>query len=85
MVMNNLHGGDRGTAMITEEPDTSKVSGIGLNRSAEPIAPELLPDAPIVEPETEPEAPIGPPKPVPDLVPFDPDWPEHRPEPRPKA
>ena len=50
-----------------------------------PEAP-TLPDAPTFEPQTEPEpSPIAPPERKPDLSPFDPEWPEGRPEPQPKA
>jgi len=50
-----------------------------------PDAP-TLPEAPVFEPPTEPEpVPIAPPQPTPDLSPFDPEWPEGRPEPQPKA
>jgi hypothetical protein len=55
------------------------------SHSAEPAVPELVPDAPIREPEPEPHTPAAPPEREPDLDPFNPDWPEHRPEPRPKA
>jgi hypothetical protein len=45
-----------------------------------------LPEAPPFEPQTEPDpAPVAPPERKPDLSPFDPDWPEGRPEPQPKA
>src|SRR5262245_18374144 len=54
--------------------------------------PETLPEAPTLaeapefEPRTEPEpAPLAPTQPKPDLSPFDPPWPEGRPEPQPKA
>jgi outer membrane biosynthesis protein TonB len=50
-------------------------------------ASQPMPEAPVEEPETEPSpAPAAPPpEPKPDLDPFNPDWPEQRPEPRPKA
>ncbi len=45
--------------------------------------PETLPDAPPQEPETVPQP--APAEPQPDLDPFEPDWPDGRPEPQPKA
>jgi hypothetical protein len=50
--------------------------------------PETLPtepDSPAIEPETAPEPDPSLPKIEPDLKPFDPPWPEGRPEPQPKA
>ncbi len=47
-----------------------------------------LPDAPTQEPEVEPipvPTPATPPDPQRAPDPFEPDWPEHRPEPQPKA
>jgi hypothetical protein len=55
------------------------------NQSVAPVVPELVPDAPIQEPETVPHAPAAPPEHEPDLDPFNPEWPEQRPEPQPKA
>ncbi|MDX1925658.1 MAG: hypothetical protein SFV81_04030 [Pirellulaceae bacterium] len=46
-------------------------------------------EAPVEEPETIPEAPASPqpnkPAPAPDTDPFNPSWPDDRPEPQPKA
>ena len=50
--------------------------------AASPL-PETLPEAPPREPETEPER--VPAEPRPDLDPFEPDWPDGRPEPKPIA
>lgn len=46
-----------------------------------------VPDAPVKEPETEPVPETAPPPPArePEPAPFDPEWPEDRPEPQPKA
>jgi hypothetical protein len=79
---------DRITAMNAEEQATVLIDIAEKNvrnQSAGPGVPELVPDAPIQEPETEPDAPAAPPEREPDLDPFNPDWPEHRPEPQPKA
>jgi hypothetical protein len=77
------------TAMNTEEQDTTVLVDIAetstQNQSAGPVVPELVPDAPIQEPETVPHTPASPPEHEPDLDPFNPAWPEHRPEPQPKA
>ena len=46
-------------------------------------------EAPVEEPETIPDAPVEPkptaPAPSPDTDPFNPSWPDGRPEPQPKA
>lgn len=48
--------------------------------------PQTLPDAPTQEPDTKPRPEPSPsPARKPDLDPFNPDWPEERPEPQPKA
>lgn len=50
------------------------------------VSGSTVPDAPVVDPETEPIPETSPPPerhPAPS--PFEPDWPEDRPEPQPKA
>jgi hypothetical protein len=46
-------------------------------------------EAPVEEPETIPDTPTAPqprtPAPAPDTDPFNPSWPDARPEPQPKA
>jgi hypothetical protein len=61
-------------------------AGVGPRSLMALARPETLPEAPPQEPETEPSpAPSAPPQRKPDLDPFDPDWPDGRPEPPPKA
>ena len=47
--------------------------------------PTTLPDAPPAKPDTEPDRPPPAPDRKPDLDPFNPEWPDGRPEPQPKA
>ncbi len=47
--------------------------------------PETIPDAPAKEPRTVPQPETPRPATRPDLDPFEPKWPETRPEPQPKA
>lgn len=54
-------------------------------REVASTVPETLPDAPPQEPAVEPQRVPDVPERKPDLDPFNPDWPEHRPEPQPKA
>jgi hypothetical protein len=75
--------------MNAEDQDTTVLVGVAeistQNQTVGLVVPVLEPDAPVQEPETKPDAPAAPPEHEPDLDPFNPDWPEHRPEPRPKA
>lgn len=72
-------------SLPTERVGAGQASGAAWRIAAGASQP--MPEAPVEEPETEPSpAPAAPPpEPKPDLDPFNPDWPEQRPEPRPKA
>ena len=75
-------------AQITQPLVGSPSSNTQRERVAEvtEVAPARLaplPEAPPQEPETEPQP--ATPERKPDLDPFDPEWPDDRPEPQPKA
>ena len=46
---------------------------------------KAMPETPVKEPETKPKPKTPPPAPKPESNPFEPDWPETRPAPQPKA
>ena len=89
-----FHGADhavRPESNAMSQPETLEESGFrifGANPGAGVARASFgpTPEAPTEEPKIEPQpAPARPPIRKPKLDPFDPDWPEGRPEPQPKA